>query len=914
MGVRGKVVIVLATVIRCGRRIGKLLNRRSLATPFSLTEDPAGSKFFTGLGLGSIGTTSDVDYWAFSGHAGQPVSVSADGGTGNNSIYIELRNASDTIIAQAGDTTAGHPQISNFMLPNEGTYYVKLRTYNSGYSLSSYDVRVDEPTGFTGESEPNDTIANASPITLTPGAPGQAIGIASGNVTTATDLDTFNLGNVRAGDQIDVAVPSSLKVGVSTLDPKVQILNAAGAVVATASGYGLSDGTNHAKFTATTDNVYYARVSANTASTAGDQALYLLQASIQASSTPVVIGNTLPTSTLNNNALSFDGASQHVSVPDSASLHASSVTLETWFNASKLDGSLHQLIGKQLGTGDNDSYGIWYQNGTLYAGVGDASSNATFSYGFTPVVGTWYHVALTYDAPSGVETLYLNGVAVATASTAKVVAYDTNPLVIGGDTTSGNFSYPWAGRLDEVRVWNFARPAVDIQADLGRVLTGSESGLVAYYRLEAGSGQTAADLTSNHNDGTLGGLGIPSRVTTGLPSVTGDAGALSFDGKNDYVAVPDSATVRPASALTVTAWVNFSALDSTRVIVAKPAGTGTNDSYVVWYASGALRAQAGSAAGQTSALGYGWTPTLGTWYHVAYTYDSSTGAQKLYVNGALVTSNTSAVALGYDAHPLLIGTDSNNESLNGSYFAGKIDEVTLWNVAQPVATIQTNMGKQLVGNEAGLASYYKFDEASGLTALDSTVNQNNGSLGNVVVTSPTWTTAGAPLNDLTTVPTAVQAIDRFTVNFNEDLLASAASNPNNYSLVEAGADGLFGTSDDVVYALTPSYSGDGSHSVGFTLAPNPLQPGHYQFRTRRSAPSSPAPTTTITASTPRLATSLPPGSSRTTRISLIIFTCRTARARPRPVRAATTRPRSRTTRSRRQGSTTSSSRETAARL
>ena len=524
-----------------------------LATPFTLTQDPAGSNFYTGLGLGSIGTTSDVDYWAFSGHAGENVTVSADGGTSNNSAYIELRNASDTIIAQAGDTTSGHPQISNFTLPNEGTYYVKVRTYNSGYTLSSYDVRVDLPFGFSGEAEPNDTIATASPIVLSPGSSGHASGVISGNITTSTDLDTVSLGNLRAGDQIDVSLPSTLKPAVSTLDPKIQILNPAGAVVATATGYGQSNGVNHAKFTATADNVYYARVSANTGSTAGDQALYLLQADIQAAGTPTVIGTTLPTSTLVNNALSFDGVTNHVSVPDSASLHASSVTLETWFNASKLDSSLHHLIGKQLGAADNDSYGIWYQNGNFYGGVGDASGNATISFGFTPVVGTWYHIALTYDPVAGTETLLLNGSPVATGTTNKVVAYDTNPLIIGGDTTSGLFSYAWAGKLDEVRVWNFARSAEDIQADMGRVLTGSESGLVAYYRLEAGSGATAADLTSNHNNGTLGGLYakyVPVWTPSGAPSL---GGALKFSNTGTDLVLPDN-LIHASTTLTLEMW------------------------------------------------------------------------------------------------------------------------------------------------------------------------------------------------------------------------------------------------------------------------------------------------------------------------------------------------------------------------
>ena len=48
------------------------------ATPLPLTEDPAGSGLWLGRGIGSIQTTSDVDYWSFTALAGDVVSVSVD--------------------------------------------------------------------------------------------------------------------------------------------------------------------------------------------------------------------------------------------------------------------------------------------------------------------------------------------------------------------------------------------------------------------------------------------------------------------------------------------------------------------------------------------------------------------------------------------------------------------------------------------------------------------------------------------------------------------------------------------------------------------------------------------------------------------------------------------------------------------
>src|SRR4051794_13497515 len=65
------------------------------ATALTIGQDPAGSNFFTGLGSGSIGTTSDVDYWNFNAQASDRVGIAADSAnTGASSIAIELRNAS----------------------------------------------------------------------------------------------------------------------------------------------------------------------------------------------------------------------------------------------------------------------------------------------------------------------------------------------------------------------------------------------------------------------------------------------------------------------------------------------------------------------------------------------------------------------------------------------------------------------------------------------------------------------------------------------------------------------------------------------------------------------------------------------------------------------------------------------------
>jgi hypothetical protein len=166
-------------------------------------------------------------------------------------------------------------------------------------------------------------------------------------------------------------------------------------------------------------------------------------------------------------------------------------------------------------------------------------------------------------------------------------------------------------------------------------------------------------------------------LTNGATFGAGKVGqAFSLDGVNDYVSIPDSPSLRPAS-VTLEAWVNFSSASGAQHMFAKPVGGGSADSYVVWLESGNLKGAVYDINGGASAISIPFTPVVGRWYHVGFTFDSATKEQWLYLDGVAVATGLSNRQIGYDANPLLLGADINNGSV-GFTLSGRLDEAAIY--------------------------------------------------------------------------------------------------------------------------------------------------------------------------------------------------------------------------------------------
>jgi hypothetical protein len=191
-------------------------------------------------------------------------------------------------------------------------------------------------------------------------------------------------------------------------------------------------------------------------------------------------------------------------------------------------------------------------------------------------------------------------------------------------------------------------------------------GIISWWRAES----NALDSVGTNN----------GALTNGVSYTAGEVGqSFLLDGTSGYVVIPDSPSLEPVS-VTLEAWVKIFSTNGIQLIFAKPLGSGTFDSYGLALSNGAPLAAICDTNGFGTFLSITNMLTLGQWYHLAYTYDGTSGQEALYVNGAAVASANAGKSMNYDAHPLLLGADIENGA--PSYFLdGQIDEATIYNRA-----------------------------------------------------------------------------------------------------------------------------------------------------------------------------------------------------------------------------------------
>jgi len=498
-------------------------------------------------------------------------------------------------------------------------------------------------------------------------------------------------------------------------------------------------------------------------------------------------GSALPPSCTRagNRALHYGGG-HWVTIQDSATQHPADLTVELWVAfGSPIGIGYHGEGIVTKGNGTWTSYTIYHTNGELHAGVAGTKDDSSYmKVAFAPVLGRWYHFALTYDHVTSKQKLYVDGELLVSGDAPGPLTYDAHPLYVGASINAGNNgpAYPFGGDIDELTVWPTARTAEQIKGDIAACQPASVADRAGHWTFDDPSGQVVTDSSPNANHGFLGAQSSsdasdPTSIYSTVPfggdftlpaagvSPTSACGkprnkALHF-GDGHYAEVADAPSLHPED-FTFEAWVRF---DTTIYeyhgcgyglgqVIAIKATYNKATSFSLYYNdpygdcgadfNGFLRAE-----GTTGRISYQWLPVLGRWYHIAFSYDhAATNSLKLYVDDNLVGSAPGTVT--YDASPLRIGSNIPIPSFGStpvSSFLGDIDEVKLWSTARDLDKITADMKTCTPASLDGLAAYWSFDDGTGAVAADATTNHTNLQLGatvNADANDPSWIVSTVP--------------------------------------------------------------------------------------------------------------------------------------------------------------------------
>jgi hypothetical protein len=224
--------------------------------------------------------------------------------------------------------------------------------------------------------------------------------------------------------------------------------------------------------------------------------------------------------------------------------------------------------------------------------------------------------------------------------------------------------------------------------------TGFDFPLKGWWPMNEGSGQTIRDWSGNGNNGQLGSLPTADdNDPSWIPGVFAGS-ALRFDG-NDFVSIPDSTSLSPQNAITVSAWFRGDQSPGiANYVVSKGSVRCDRASYGLYTAGN------GGMAFYISDDTQFWRSPVapdtvwdGKWHNAAGTFDGKT--VKLFIDGKQVGSGTpvptgtkiSYAGGGAPSGGGFIG-DYHSDPCD-LYLVGDVDGVQIWSQALPIDTIWT---------------------------------------------------------------------------------------------------------------------------------------------------------------------------------------------------------------------------------
>ena len=239
-----------------------------------------------------------------------------------------------------------------------------------------------------------------------------------------------------------------------------------------------------------------------------------------------ISGASWTTAGKNGGALSFDGVNDLVTVADASSLDLTTgMTLEAWVRPTA-STSWRTVVTKEQP--NNLVYGLFANSDAAHpsgiVSIGSRVVQDIVRGSAALPASTWTHLATTYN---GSETrLYVNGSLVATRAVTGAMPNSNQPLQIGGNRVWKEWLQ---GQIDDVRVYNRALSATELQGDMNAPVGGTTTTPPPTTPPPTTPPPTTPPPSDTQSPSTPGGLNVSGQTQTGL--------SLSWNAATDNVGV-----------------------------------------------------------------------------------------------------------------------------------------------------------------------------------------------------------------------------------------------------------------------------------------------------------------------------------------------------------------------------------------
>ncbi len=199
-------------------------------------------------------------------------------------------------------------------------------------------------------------------------------------------------------------------------------------------------------------------------------------------------------------------------------------TVETWVKPTATQKE-QILLSKQVAAVQANQFRLGIDSGRAYfmmtggSAAGDLYGPNDYVLTSPIVAAAWTHLAVTKSGATFV--LYVNGVSKVTHTANAMLQHTGTALfelasTIASDGVAQEKTLD--GTIDEIRIWDVARPGAEILADMGKTISPAHAQyahLVSYYKLDDGAGTVATD-TKGLYPGTL--VNAPTWVLSTAPT------------------------------------------------------------------------------------------------------------------------------------------------------------------------------------------------------------------------------------------------------------------------------------------------------------------------------------------------------------------------------------------------------------